>query len=71
MRTDMTKRERIVVSICILGIAAAFATTCTSCVPEEDAQQQVTPMHVPGPTPSGRQKGNVPPKVTKEPLRGV
>ena len=65
MRTDRTRLERIVVSICILGIAAAFATTCTSCVPE-DEQQQATPMHVPGPTPSGRQKGNVPPKITKK-----
>jgi len=29
------------------------------------------PCHVPGPTPAGRQKGNVPPKVLRKPLRVV
>jgi len=26
------------------------------------------PLHVPGPTPSGRRKGNVPPKVLRKPI---
>jgi len=58
MKTNRTKRERVAIIVAVLIIVAAMATLFASCVPE----------HVPGPTPAGRQKGNVPPKVTKEPL---
>lgn len=76
MRTNYTRLERIVVWTCLCVISVAVFTLPRGCTPEPEgspppAASPAPATHVPGPTPSGRRKGDVPPKVSKKPLGGV
>jgi hypothetical protein len=63
--TNKPRLGRVVTYSCAtLLCVAAFTYAPPGCVPEPEPEQQMAP-HTPGPSPAGRQKGNVPPKRTK------